>query len=393
MALIPNNLELFKQVKRDALDLTTNSTINKEKWVKNNFVKRGGKFIERVEPVKFKISKLNNILPAEIEPELTKYKDELLHLVQGYKNMPTFGGFIERKTKDFNEEVQDIFNFLSVRGKYTIIGSSANTEMLYNSDYDLQTDGRVSLNTIKNIFKNKFKEAEQDPDIFIVDFKCGEYKKEPVRWNKTNIKKEYQIIDGERITLDECLLMKSTIKMDVIALINGVFAEFSDNYYLSINGMKNYEEFTDEEVKKELIESAKEEYKDNNLFKYLKRVYSVFNLESGKKREQEELIKFFNSTTGLINKNKNELEIILRLLEENKFRKPKQADVCNNLQIVKQSISGLTERNLSNVFDVLCSKTGTILIKGIKKVIDYLQEIINKETNLFLSENKNLIII
>ena len=35
-------------------------------------------------------------------------------------------------------------------------------------------------------FKKKFIEAQNNPNVFIIDFKCGMFRGEPVRWNKKN---------------------------------------------------------------------------------------------------------------------------------------------------------------------------------------------------------------
>jgi len=298
-----------------------------------------------------------------------------------------------RKPDEFKQSIQHVFDILAIRGKFNIIGSASNQDILYYSDFDLATFEKVSLQSIKKIFQNKFKEALKNPTIFITDFKCGEVDGEPVRWNKTNIKTGSQIVDGKRITLEECLLMPSTIKMDIVALIDGDFVEFSDNYYLSVNGVKNY---SDEEVSKnvllkELEKSAKEYYNDKppNYFKYLKRVFSIKTM---KNQSTTKLVDFFNSQVGLLNKSKTDLETLILVLE-NKFRKVKLEDVCNNIQIIKQNISGVSEVEFKSTLykdlDKICSyKNQTSIIKNLKKVINYLQKKVNETTLHFIKKNK-----
>ena len=296
-----------------------------------------------------------------------------------------------RKPDEFKQSIQHVFDILAIRGKFNIIGSASNQDILYYSDFDLATFEKVSLQSIKKIFQNKFKEALKNPTIFITDFKCGEIDGEPVRWNKTNIKTGSQIVDGKRITLDECLLMPSTIKMDIVALIDGDFVEFSDNYYLSVNGVKNY---SDEEVSKnvllkELEKSAKEYYDEPNYFKYLKRVFSIKTM---KNQSTKKLVDFFNSQVGLLNKSKTDLETLILVLE-NKFRKPKLEDVCNNIQIIKQNIGGVSEVEFKSTLykdlDKICSyKNQTSIIKNLKKVINYLQKKVNETTLHFIKKNK-----
>jgi hypothetical protein len=298
-----------------------------------------------------------------------------------------------RKPDEFKQSIQHVFDILAIRGKFNIIGSASNQDILYYSDFDLATFEKVSLQSIKKIFQNKFKEALKNPTIFITDFKCGEIDGEPVRWNKTNIKTGSQIVDGKRITLDECLLMPSTIKMDIVALIDGDFVEFSDNYYLSVNGVKNY---SDEEVSKnvllkELEKSAKEYYNDKppNYFKYLKRVFSIKTIKG---QSTKKLVDFFNSQVGLLNKSKTDLETLI-LVFDNCCRKPKLEDICNNIQIIKQNISGVSEVEFKSTLykdlDKICSyKNQTSIIKNLKKVINYLQKKVNETTLHFIKKNK-----
>jgi hypothetical protein len=296
-----------------------------------------------------------------------------------------------REPDEFKKSIQRIFDLLAIRGKFNIIGSAGDDELLYYSDFDLSTYEKVSLQSIKKIFQNKFKEAQKDPTIFITDFKCGEIDGEPVRWNKKNIKTESQIVNGKRITLDECLLMPSTIKMDIVALIDGDFVEFSDNYYLSVNGVKNY---SDEEVSKnvllkELEKSAKEYFHEPNYFKYLKRVFSIKTIKG---QSTKKLVDFFNSQVGLLNKSKTDLETLI-LVFDNCCRKPKLEDICNNIQIIKQNISGISEVEFKSTLykdlDKICSyKNQTSIIKNLKKVINYIQKKVNETTLHFIKKNK-----
>lgn len=296
-----------------------------------------------------------------------------------------------RKPDEFKQSIQHVFDFASIRGKFNIIGSASNEEILYYSDFDLSTFEKVSLQSIKRIFQDKFREAQKDPAIFITDFKCGEVDGEPVRWNKTNIKTERQIVNGKEITLDECLLMPSTIKMDIVALIDGDFVEFSDNYYLSVNGQKNY---SDEEVSKnvllsELEKSAREYYNEPNYFKYLKRMFSIKTIQG---KSTKKLVAFFNSQVGLLNKSKTDLETLI-LVFDNCCRKPRLEDICNNIQIIKQNISGVSEVEFKSTLykdlDKICSyKNQTSIVKNLKKVIDYIQKKVNQTTLEFIKKNK-----
>ena len=113
------------------------------------------------------------------------------------------------------------------------IGSSADPNIKYASDVDFQGYNETDdffLNILRK-FQEKFLKAERNQNIFITDFKCGMFRGQPIRWNKHTIKQGYQTIDGIRLEFIDCLQQKSLIKMDIIELINGIFREFSNNYY------------------------------------------------------------------------------------------------------------------------------------------------------------------
>ena len=129
----------------------------------------------------------------------------------------------ELQVHDYSKPVQKIFHLLSVNGEYKIIGSSKMAPIKYANDYDLEeyiTEPNSTnhyTNVLWKVFKDKFQKAENNSNVFITDFKCGEINGLPIRWNKTNIKSGKQKINGKFITFQKCLLQKSVIKMDVVA--------------------------------------------------------------------------------------------------------------------------------------------------------------------------------
>jgi hypothetical protein len=315
--------------------------------------------------------------------------------------------FDRRRIIDFNNKISDVFNLLTITGNYKVIGSSSLKSILYNSDYDL--DELIKSSKSKNIyeeiyktFQQKFKEAEKDPNIFLVDFKCGvDINNEPVRWDKNDMKKGYKDLqDGSRLTFEDALKMKSVIKLDAIVLINCIFTEFSENYYLKIGNDANFEPSeTNVENILTSIKGSFEDYmfNDINYLKALKRLFSykILENETKNKKQLETLIEFFNSWVGLMSKNKSSLDILLLLLD-NKFRKPKLEDIKKNLQIIKQSLSYITAINLSNVskkIDYICSLSSVKTMKReIESLINFLFKIINKVSLDFISKNKNLLL-
>ena len=100
------------------------------------------------------------------------------------------------------------------------IGSSSDVKIKYASDIDLQEIIQTNDFFLEILakFQQRFMKAQNNPNVFITDFKCGMFRGQPVRWNKYTIKEGFQNIDGVNICFINCLQMKSIIKMDIIAL-------------------------------------------------------------------------------------------------------------------------------------------------------------------------------
>lgn len=283
-----------------------------------------------------------------------------------------------REIHDFNTNTKKIFNLLSISGKYQIIGSSGYNAILYNSDYDLQ-EYDIVPDKIYNIFKNKFIIAKNNPTIFITDFKCGEDDSgETIRWSYADMMLGYIIKNNYKITFNDALEMKKTVKLDMICLISGRFLEFSENYYLKLDGVKLYKSITPKETLKKLNESALDELKDGNYYKYLKRRLSIAII-----KDQSNIIKnltdYFNSIDGFLYKQYSDLKILTKVLDC-KFHNVKLNDVRDNLQVIKQNLSSYPDLNLSERIDKICLITNRkSIIKHLEKIIDFLGSIINNK--------------
>jgi len=297
--------------------------------------------------------------------------------------------------EDFDRNIQSVFNHLSVKGKYKVIGSNAVKGNFYGSDYDLmefvkEPNSVIVLNHIWDLFKNKFKEAERNPNIFITDFKCGEVDGEPIRWDKVSIQRGTE----KGFTFEECLLQKSCIKLDMVVLVNGVFTAFSENYYLKIGNHYSYDpdSLKDENIIASLMKDVLEYRKENKLMKSLKRLASVLRLIKKHVTLQQKLNSFFNSQTGYLYRCARDLGIILLVLDCS-FRKPKSSDVNNNFQRIKQNISNIDEislkRTTSGLIDDLCDiRDSSSKLIGIRNLKNYLDKKVNEMTEKFIKENK-----
>ena len=295
------------------------------------------------------------------------------------------------KTTDLNEK--DIFKLLTITGRYKLIGSAINPHLLYSSDFDLQEFfSKASVkdypDKILELFREKYKKALKNPDIFIIDFKCGEHEKEPLRWNEKTIAAGYQVVKKKKITFQKAILQKSTIKMDIIAFIDDVATEFSENYYFQLNGFTSYCDFSKEEILYSIKEDILDFYQEGNIFKAFKRVFAFIKLRD--KREDKQLIKFFNSQTGLINSIKNELEILKSVLETD-FKPVSKGRITKNLSIIQDQLQKVRDDKLrekaTEEIEEIKGLSQDKQIGRIHEITLFLQRSIGRDSRAFLEAN------
>jgi len=302
------------------------------------------------------------------------------------------GYFKKKKKEDYPEEVQDVFDTLTINGKYQVIGSGALEKIKYNSDYDLQEfindkSNKNVLDKIYNYFKKKFSKCKKNKNYFITDFKCGiGLDGEPLRWNAKDIKNGV----NNDITFQDALLQKSTIKMDMVVLIDNIFTEFSENYYFKIGKDTNY---YNEDIELGIEKSLNEYLYMKNYWKVLKRLFSLLMREKKNNKKKKKLIKlidFFNSNVGLINKCKNEFTILLTVIEQ-KFRKPKLDDILYNIEKIKE---WSREAGIELMYDDFFKTTSLKKIeKLIVKTSDELADIVNNYSYNYLKDNFKKILL
>ena len=233
---------------------------------------------------------------------------------------------------DYNDELIRKFNFLAVSKDYNMIGSASLKNILYASDYDLNNivrlHGNHSLTELKQKFQQKFRDAERDVNMYIPDFKLGEWQGQPLRWSKVDIKNGYKTISGVKIPFEDCVLQKAVFKLDLTYYINGEFTDLSEFYMIDLDGKLNFDpkDLEPAVLKKRLAKDAIHYYDEKNYLKCLKRLFAIQRLE---KKPDLKLIDFLNSNVGLANQQKGNLDIIRILLEQD-FRKPPHNKIINN---------------------------------------------------------------
>lgn len=294
-----------------------------------------------------------------------------------------------KKKEDFNSNLTNVFNLLSISGHYNIVGSASVKKIYYNSDIDLnEIDEFKSFKTVYEKFKHIFQVCKQNKDIFITDFKCGvDNNKEPIRWSYDDVMKGYH----NNKSFEDCLKDKSMIKLDVVVLLNGIFVEITEVYFLKIGNYTNYDknELDSTKIKVKLQKELKELIDNGMYFKALKRIFSILQMQDKNKTLQNKLITFFNSETGILYKANADLLVLINVIE-NTFRKPNINDIKNNLQIIKQNLSIQTEthKNCSIILNDICKQNNLNNMKiYIYKLSEYLQRVFNREAKSFLEQN------
>jgi hypothetical protein len=284
-----------------------------------------------------------------------------------------------------------IFELLTISGKYKLKGTSSDADILYSSDYDLAEfwrGGVSGINYIEKVFKDKFRRAMAMPEVYITDFKCGEIGGRAIRWDKKSIKvgivKQY----SRKITFVEALQQKSTIKMDVIAMIDGIYKEFSCNYKFNFGGITNYE--NENVTKEELLGDLKEYYTEGNSFKALRRLYSFVKLNKREPSVVKLLQEYFNSPIGVLNQCKNQTEILILMMEQ-KFRRPKKIDLVKNLEWIKNRIPEMgMKKELVKTISLICKLKMGEMEKGLDYLLDFFKKLLDEKTRMWIAENKNI---
>jgi hypothetical protein len=230
---------------------------------------------------------------------------------------------------------------------------------------------------------------------YITDFKCGVNDEgEPLKWTKEEVKankKRYvnEHLNDVYITLDEAIQQKSTIKIDVVSFINNTFVEISENYYIKIAGKSNFDEDETNETKiiESIKESEKEEVKNNNWNKALKRNFSWRYAKNKKDQKLKRLLDFFNSSVGILNKARSDLDVLILLLETDKPVLMKQ--LLSALDNMKFQLSYNTIDDFTNYFLKLEKiKSKKMLYKPLLAIREKIYNIVNNYSKAFYKKNK-----
>jgi hypothetical protein len=265
-----------------------------------------------------------------------------------------------------------------------IIGSMTDDRLKYYSDIDteefIKTD--MTYNEILNFFRNIFKEAREIPNVFLTDFKAGVYSGKALKWNYQDMMNGYKYFENDlKITFQEALTQESTIKLDLIALIEGEFIEITVNYYFDFsNRGKTYSKLGDKLLFRHILYDRRILDEEGKKYKALKRLYLYYNFTNNTAGIKL-LSGLFNSNIGKLNKMVSSLSTISLLI--NNEKKPVKKDLLSALYKIKKNISPYKTPLLEGLDNLTLKK----IDERIKKTIDDLNEIVNNGVDEYI---KNL---
>ena len=342
--------------------------------------------------------------------------------------------FEPKKLDQINKATATLITAFAIKGRVRLIGTNSLRSLKYGSDYDVEAIIKnPSLSKVANLIKKQYLSAIKNPNIWVMDFKCGhdprlvykgDYSKESLekyldnplipsskrgeilassgeeqidlvrdlfilRWKPEDIRRgKIRLIDGTYRTLVECILDKTTMKIDLIQKVGVQFAEISENYYIKVGDRANYTPNPSKKETEEELEDDIHYYSKIDSLKALKRLFSLLRLDGEKKNKEKlsKLIDLFNSEVGFLNKIKNELTILETLLTKTTEEKPPAfSDIVANLQFIKEQLATIYKIQVpDSVFREIDLVEPKTVLRTIRILISHFTEKINKISKKYL---------
>lgn len=257
--------------------------------------------------------------------------------------------------------VNDIIKLLSISNNIELIGSNSLNKLKYSTDYDLQEHVKPKNNNTSYVLKiqNIFKVISEIPNVYITDFKAGTLNTYPIRWSHDDIINGYKQIDTITIKLINSLHNNDNkVKIDLIALVDGTFTEFSCNYYFTLG--KNID------IELSLLLDIKKYYHEQKFMKMLKRVMSY---RIHREENIDDIVEFFNSDAGLFYQVLHKINVALEILAHDIDKKVilkavKNISIPNNY---KQYVKNINVKNmvskLNRLISILNNDLNDLVIK------------------------------
>lgn len=290
---------------------------------------------------------------------------------------------MRQKEQYLNKEIVSAFHRLCVHGTYKLIGSRSIRNLLYANDYDLNESFHVKdsdsvFQNLHNHFKQIFVKAKNDPDYFILDFKCGiDKNSEPLRWSYDDVMQGFKSVNSYKYHFSDCLRMDATIKLDLCLVVNGLFNEITNNYFIYIG---NNHESIDKQSSKKLktmiddrIKEVDELYDSHQYFKCLKRLFSLEVIENNVNLD---LLNFLNSDYGLLYKSIHDLQLVLSMAEQ-QFKPVCHKCLIGNLEQIKQNTSLITYFDVEKILNDINKLSNKFNVVELQNLIDYAEHYLN----------------
>ena len=284
-------------------------------------------------------------------------------------------------------KINDVIKLLEIQ-KVIYIGSYLDEKIKYKSDIDLNDyiNWKGSYNDLFKLFQDKYKTAYANPNIFITDFKLGEYKENAIHWKMDDVMKGYVIRDKIKYYFIDFLKQPSIIKMDIIAIIDGKLVELSNNYFFTFKDGSTTNPWSDKNVPISILSDFFDQLEEGNYFKSLKRLYSYYKIV-GKVNQLTNkinaIIKFLNSPLGQMNQYITQLKT-LDLLVNNNFRKPPLDIIMSNLKEIESKLPVPYHKLFTPIYK---SKSLPQISSFIENIVHSIKKDIDGYTYYFIKSN------
>jgi len=233
--------------------------------------------------------------------------------------------------------------------------------------------------------KDLVKTIDETPNCWFVDLKAGEDKTgNGLHWTYNEIMK----MKKGKVTLEEAINEKNTIfKIDVVLHVDGKFVAVTELY------MKpNDDSLTKEELSESVAKDMNEYFQSGNYFKALKRLLSFLRLTNPKSKTIDALVAFFDSNVGLANAIKNDLEVMVELLDSKQRHKKVPLEIVSEtIQTLKQQLNSVFLIKISDsMFHQFDEASKKPTVTKLQKIVDELKTEVNEYTHQFLKKNQKV---
>lgn len=232
--------------------------------------------------------------------------------------------------------IVDIINKLKFKDEPVMLQGSAKYSSQQNpSDIDLfsQISEKIPLPSIYTEIKKILKKTNNSRTFYFIELKVQNVDESKTKFNDEK--------DFTKTAFLRAVDNLDYIKLDYVIYLDNIFTELSIIYSFA-------DKDTDPNPLKALQDEVAEYKKEGNLYKALKRTFSIYNIQ-GNKPEMVRLTRLFNSSIGQLYAQNSNLKAIKLLLEHYKDEETKRRAELNMKDI------GLPPTALSTLDEIIKS--------------------------------------